>query len=251
LLASLVSRLIICYVRLTRRIVIRGALPATACVAVSLHRSYWDGPLLCMLDPRITAVTSHAWRSVPGIGWYLANYGVIWTEEDAVENATLYVKDGGICWLAPCGFIRSGGCPHPHSGAAQIARAAGVPIVCVTLSDEGRRWSRLGRRPLTVLIGKPRPTAGDQPVEAITEQLVASLSEQQRRAGRRMTLAGRSSPGGSPPQGRGDLMEPAVPASATTPRPLAISSTRDLESAPTHISVGWWGVRRAANGGVR
>jgi 1-acyl-sn-glycerol-3-phosphate acyltransferase len=177
---SVISRLIILYVRSTRRIVVRGALPSTACVAVSFHRSLWDGLLVCMLDPRITAVASRAWKAVPGVGRYLETYGVIWTDEHVVAKASRYVADGGICWLAPCGFIRSGGCPHPHSGAAQIARAAGVPVVCVTLRDGGRPPSLLGRRRLTVVIGKPLPTAAGEPAAAVTHRLVAALRAQER-----------------------------------------------------------------------
>lgn len=175
LLASLISRLIICYVRLFRRIEILGALPATRCVAVSLHRSYWDGLLVCMLDPRITAATSRAWKFVPVVGRYLETYGVLWTGEDVVAKAARYVRDGGICWLAPCGFDPSGECPHPHSGAAEIARAASAPIVRVTLEDGGRPRFGIGRRRLTIGIGSPLWPAAGEPVEAVTERIVAAL----------------------------------------------------------------------------
>ena len=175
LLTSFISRLIICWVRLSRRIVICGALPSGPCVAVSWHRSHWDGLLVCMLDPRITAVTSRAWKSVPGVGRYLETYGVIWTGEDVVPTASRYVKDGGVCWLAPCGFVRAGGCPHPHSGAAQIARATGAPIVRLALEDGGPPRCLLGRRRLTILIGEPWPAAVDQPLEAVTARIVADL----------------------------------------------------------------------------
>lgn len=149
-------------------------------MAVSFHRSYWDGLLVCMLDARITAVTSRAWRSVPLVGAFLQAYGVIWTGEDVVEKAGRYVRDGGICWLAPCGFVRPGEHPHPHSGAAQIARSTGAPIVCVTLADGGRPRRRPGRRDLTVVIGEPRPTAADDPGDTVTDRLVADLRAQER-----------------------------------------------------------------------
>lgn len=177
--ASFISRVIIFFCRVTRRIVILGALPPAPCVAVSLHRSYWDGPLICMLDPRITAVTSRTWKQTPGVGTYLEYYGVIWTEEDVVARASEYVRNGGICWLAPCGFVRSGDCPQPHTGAARIARATGAPIVCVTLK-RGHPRSVFGRRPLTILIGEPLLIAADDTLEPLTDRLVAALHAQER-----------------------------------------------------------------------
>ena len=176
----MIGRLVACYVRLTHRIVIRGTLPGTPCVAVSLHRSYWDGLLICMLDPRITAVTSRAWKSVLAVGPFLETYGVIWTEDDVITKATRYVRDGGVCWLAPWGYARSGERPHPHSGAAQIAHATGAPIVSVTLDGGRRRWLR--RRRLTILIGEPTPTAVDESVESATDRLIASLRAQERQS---------------------------------------------------------------------
>jgi 1-acyl-sn-glycerol-3-phosphate acyltransferase len=175
----LISRLIIFYIRATRRIVILGGLPPIPCVAVSLHRSYWDGPLICMLDPRITAVTSRTWKQIPGVGTYLEGYGVIWTEEDVVARASRYVRNGGICWLAPYGFVPAGERPRPHTGAAQIAQATGAPIVCVTLK-RGRPSSVLARRPLTIVIGEPLLTAAEDTVETLTGRFVAALRKQER-----------------------------------------------------------------------
>lgn len=183
LLASFVSRLIICYVRLTHRVVLRGALPATGCVAVSFHRSYWDGLLVCMLDPRITAVTSRSWRSVRGVGRYLESYGVLWTGEHVVARAERYVRDGGVCWLAPCGFAPSTDCPQPHTGAAQIARATGAPIVCLTLRRGIPSRRPLRRGTLTFLIGEPLPGKAGDTVDAVTARLVAALRAQERARG--------------------------------------------------------------------
>ncbi len=179
-LASLISRLIICYVRTTRRVVIHGTFPDGGCVAVSLHRSYWDGLLVCMLDPRITAVTSRAWRSILAVGAYLDSYGVLWTGDDVVPRAARYVRDGGICWLAPCGFDPSGQCLRPHSGAAQIAQATGAPIVCLTLRPGPAPRRPLGRRTLTVLVGEPLPIAGGDRPEDVTARLVAALNARDR-----------------------------------------------------------------------
>jgi 1-acyl-sn-glycerol-3-phosphate acyltransferase len=184
LLVSFLCRLVLVCLRSTRRIEVRGTLPPSPCVAVSLHRSYWDGVLVCALDPRITAVTSRAWRSVPGIGAFLDRYGVVWTGEDTVARAARAVAGGGICWLAPCGFARSGTCPRPHTGAAQIARATGAPVVCVTLVQQPRPRFPLGRRRQTILIGQPDPTAAGEPVTARTDRLVARLRAEERRATR-------------------------------------------------------------------
>ena len=175
---SFFTRLVFVVMRLRFRVEIEGAFPAAGCVAVSLHDSYWDGPLVAALDPRVAPVTSKRWRRIPLVGWLLDVYGVIWTGESVIEQSVDVARRGSVCWVAPYGFDRGGPRRQPHPGAAVIAIDSGRPIVPLKLT--GLRRSARARRPrspVRVEIGEPLHPAEGESVEDLTARCEAQLRE--------------------------------------------------------------------------
>jgi 1-acyl-sn-glycerol-3-phosphate acyltransferase len=101
-------------------------------------------------------------------------------DSEAVRRAIEVLREGDVLVMFPEGTRRRAGSPtpRPHTGAARIALAAGVPIVPAALSgtDELRRL-----RPWRVAYGAPVPVDGlgaqgrKHAAEEITDRLMAEI----------------------------------------------------------------------------
>lgn len=94
----------------------------------------------------------------------------------AIETAVRLCRAGEVVVMFPEGTRRKKGLrkkwqPRAHTGAARIARDAGVPLLPAAIKGTDR-LSRLG--PLRVAYGAPFP-AGDDPHET-TERLMAEIA---------------------------------------------------------------------------
>jgi 1-acyl-sn-glycerol-3-phosphate acyltransferase len=95
---------------------------------------------------------------------------------EAIANAVALCRSGEIVVMFPEGTRRQKGLlkkheARPHSGAARIARDAGVPLVPAAISGTDR-LSRLG--PFRVVYGEPVPV-GEDPRET-TDRLMAAIA---------------------------------------------------------------------------
>ena len=96
-------------------------------------------------------------------------------DAEAIETAVQLCREGHIVVMFPEGTRRKKGLrkrweARPHTGAARIARDAGVPLVPAAIRGTDR-LARLG--PLRVAYGPPLD-AGDDPAET-TERLMAEI----------------------------------------------------------------------------
>jgi 1-acyl-sn-glycerol-3-phosphate acyltransferase len=172
LVVVLIARIVMVVVRLRFQVRVVGNLLPNGAVAVSTHRSYWDGPVVAVLHSSVVPVTSKHFRSTPGVAWFLRHYGVIWTGGDVVTEGVDVVRGGGICWIAPFGLVRDGldpACGRP--GAARIALAADCPVFGIHFDREKRTF----RSRLTIRVTEPLwPRKDDDPSE-LTDRLVREL----------------------------------------------------------------------------
>jgi 1-acyl-sn-glycerol-3-phosphate acyltransferase len=96
---------------------------------------------------------------------------------EAIRTAVELCRSGQVVVMFPEGTRRRKGLrkkwqPRSHTGAARIAREAGVPLVPVAISGTDR-LTRLG--PLRIAYGPP-VEASDDPMET-TERLMAAIKE--------------------------------------------------------------------------
>ena len=96
-------------------------------------------------------------------------------DAEAIETAVRLCREGHIVVMFPEGTRRKKGLrkkheARPHTGAARIAKDAGVPLVPAAIKGTDR-LTRLG--PLRVAYGKPVELSGD--VQETTERLMAEI----------------------------------------------------------------------------
>jgi 1-acyl-sn-glycerol-3-phosphate acyltransferase len=96
---------------------------------------------------------------------------------EAIRTAVELCRSGQVVVMFPEGTRRRKGLrkkwqPRSHTGAARIAREAGVPLVPAAISGTDR-LTRLG--PLRIVYGPP-VEASDDPMET-TERLMAAIKE--------------------------------------------------------------------------
>ncbi|MDE2234567.1 MAG: 1-acyl-sn-glycerol-3-phosphate acyltransferase [Gammaproteobacteria bacterium] len=145
-------------------------LPDGACVLVSNHSTYLDGPLLtAALPPRFGFVIKREAMRMPVLGWLLVRLGSEFVErfntKAARQDANRLIqlaRDGVSLGVFPEGtFRRQPGLRAFHLGAFLAATRAGVPVVPVVI-----RGAR-GILPAETL--RPRP--GRVEVELLTPLL--------------------------------------------------------------------------------
>ena len=122
----------------------------------------------------------------PVLRWFLTNGGAFPVrrgERDAesFKTAVRLAREGGVVAMFPEGTRRAKGLrkkhvARPHSGAARIALAAGVPLVPAAVAGT----DRLGRSPVRVAYGAPLEPPGDgvsrrEAGEALTVALMKEI----------------------------------------------------------------------------
>jgi len=121
----------------------------------------------------------------PALRWFLTNGGAFPVrrgERDAesFKTAVRLARAGGVVAMFPEGTRRAKGLrkkhvARPHSGAARIALAAGVPLVPAAVAGT----DRLGRSPVRVAYGAPLEPPGDGVSRREAgEELTARLMEE-------------------------------------------------------------------------
>lgn len=106
-------------------------------------------------------------------------------DEGAIETAVRLARDGEVVAIFPEGTRREKGwikkyVARPHTGAARVALAAGVPLVPAALAGTDRLW-RLG--PIRVAYGSPVELEDLREVEPRegarigTERLMSAIHE--------------------------------------------------------------------------
>jgi 1-acyl-sn-glycerol-3-phosphate acyltransferase len=163
--AVLVSRPVVTKVYRLRTSGLEHVPPRGGFVVAANHTSNVDPwPLGIALYPRQLhyMAKSELWK--PGLRTLLkaaGSFPVRRGEGDvqALETAIALCRGGSVMGMFPEGTRRSKGLrkkhrPHPHTGAARIALAAGVPLVPAALRGM-ERLSRLG--PVRLVFGPPIP----------------------------------------------------------------------------------------------
>jgi 1-acyl-sn-glycerol-3-phosphate acyltransferase len=158
-------------------------------VVASNHLSNFDAwPVGFPLYPRQVHFMGKAeLYKNPALRWFLVNAGTFPVrrgERDAesFKTAVKLAREGGVVAMFPEGTRRRKGLRKtreatPHTGAARIALAAGVPLVPAAIVGT----ERLGREPVRVAYGPPieLPDGGVPKREAgriATERLMAEIA---------------------------------------------------------------------------
>ena len=123
----------------------------------------------------------------PALRWFLTNGGAFPVrrgerDAEAFKTAVRLAREGGVVAMFPEGTRRTKGLrkkhvPRPHSGAARIALAAGVPLVPAALAGT----DALGRSPVRVVYGAPLEPPRDgvsrrEVGEALTVRLMEEIA---------------------------------------------------------------------------
>ncbi len=117
-------------------------LPSGACVLVSNHSTYLDGPLLTTaLPPRFGFVIKREAMRMPLLGWMLIRLGSEFVERfntkaalQDVNRLIQQARDGVSLGVFPEGtFRRQPGLRAFHLGAFLAATRAGIPVVPVVI----------------------------------------------------------------------------------------------------------------------
>jgi 1-acyl-sn-glycerol-3-phosphate acyltransferase len=162
-----------------------------AFIVASNHLHIMDAPVLFSVLPSSTVffVSDHMLK-FPLLGWYLRQLGQsIYVargkgDRQALGCALAVLNAGGTLTIAPEGRIsRTGGLLQGQTGAAFLASRAGVPILPLVLygqEDMGRRWRRLRRAQVNVVVGKPvgfpAGRAGTRQLEEYTDNIMRTLA---------------------------------------------------------------------------
>jgi len=171
-------------------------LPGAACVIVSNHASYLDGPLLfAHLPPRFGFVIKKEASRAPLLGYLLRRLGHHFVErnnrhEGAGDARRILraLEAGEAAAFFPEGtFLPQPGIARFHGGAFALAARTGVPVAPVAIRGTrailggGRGWPRWGRISIEVLEPLPGVAgAGDAATQlrnAARERIAAASGE--------------------------------------------------------------------------
>ncbi|MBD0329750.1 MAG: 1-acyl-sn-glycerol-3-phosphate acyltransferase [Thermoleophilia bacterium] len=164
--------------------------PSGGCVLAPSHVSNFDvwAVGLPLFPRRFLRFMAKAELYKPALGWILEQGGAFPVrrgagDAEAIETAVELCRAGQAIVVFPEGTRRKKGLvkrrqPRPHTGAARIALAAGVPLIPVAVAGTDR-LSRLG--PVRVRFGEPLPLDDLDPAdsrsaaEEATSRLMAEL----------------------------------------------------------------------------
>jgi 1-acyl-sn-glycerol-3-phosphate acyltransferase len=196
------------------------ALPPGPKLFIANHPSATDPILIHLLSRMSVMITANAF-AFPLVGRFLRGVGQISVAPggDSLERATAMLRMGHCVGIFPEGTYspQAGGFGQPHSGAARIALATGVPVVPVGIYLPRERSLRItsnliGRQtigywylrgPYAFTVGRPMRFDGDPSnlfndpatTETMMEWIrVLAEESEQRVAGSRRAVAAESLP---------------------------------------------------------
>jgi 1-acyl-sn-glycerol-3-phosphate acyltransferase len=175
-ISTLLHRLMRAVCRLGLRIEVDGLthLDVTgAAIVVFNHLSLADGPMVAsLLQRNAVFLVAREFDWIPILGWWIrkvanpiyVNRGA--PDRRAVRRAVAVLERGGLLCLAPEGGVsRTGALTEAHHGAAFIGRLASAPVVPVAAYGQEkfwRRWLRLRRPHVHIVVGEPIVLPHDQ-----------------------------------------------------------------------------------------
>jgi len=164
-------------------------LPKQACVIASNHQSMWETLAFFAIFPDVCFVLKQELLHIPLFGWALRLLNPIAIDRSKKGSAMDQVLRQGKARLLAGHYViifpegRRMATPQPasfRSGAATLAKHAGVPVIPVS-HDAGKYWPRRSwiKRPGTVkvTIGTPILTT-DKSVSQIQGEMVEAIIRQ-------------------------------------------------------------------------
>lgn len=180
--------------RVLTRFEVHGAekIPAAGPTLYTMNHLHWWDPIigLAVVRRKGTMFAADKWEKRPIVGpvmrWSQQVIFVARGEADrrALGQALEVLKAGGLLAIAPEGTrSKTGALQRGHEGAAYLASRTGATIVPVAAWGQEqtiKRWRRLRRPHITVVVGDPYVLPGT-PNKAKSEQLAAYTDEIMRR----------------------------------------------------------------------
>ena len=159
-----------------------GSVPREACVIAAHHSSYYDGPLLGLVDRRVQPIYNRRFGESRSFGWFFRAVGGIPTRTDTLTRACEVIRAGGVVWIATAGFTPGEVQKRPRRGAARIVQETGAPLVPMIvrgLEDIvhiGDIRPRHFRRQVRIVLGEPLTFPVGATVREITDAWSASIA---------------------------------------------------------------------------
>jgi 1-acyl-sn-glycerol-3-phosphate acyltransferase len=168
--------------RIVFKVRIEGSVPREACVIAAHHSSYFDGPLLGLIDRRVQPIFNRRFLESRSFGWFFRAVGAIPTRSDTLTRACEVIRTGGVVWIATAGFTPDDTHRRPRRGAARIVQETGAPLVPMIVRGlEGivhvgdiRPWHF--RRLVRIVLGQPLTFPAGATVAEITDAWLASIA---------------------------------------------------------------------------
>jgi 1-acyl-sn-glycerol-3-phosphate acyltransferase len=168
--------------RLMFKVRIEGRVPREACVIAAHHSSYFDGPLLGLVDRRVQPIYNRRFLESRGFGWFFQAIGAIPTRSDTLTRACEVIRAGGVVWIATAGFTPDDAQRRPRRGAARIVQETGAPLVPMIVRGLegivhiGDIRPRHFRRRVRIALGEPLTFPEGATVAEINDAWRASIA---------------------------------------------------------------------------
>jgi 1-acyl-sn-glycerol-3-phosphate acyltransferase len=177
----IVRPFVLTLLRIVFKVRIEGSVPREACVIAAHHSSYFDGPLLGLIDRRVQPIFNRRFLESRSFGWFFRAVGAIPTRSDTLTRACEVIRAGGVVWIATAGFTPGETQKRPRRGAARIVQETGAPLVPMIvrgLEDVvhiGEIRPRHFRRLVRIVLGEPLTFPAGATVTEITDAWLASI----------------------------------------------------------------------------
>jgi 1-acyl-sn-glycerol-3-phosphate acyltransferase len=168
--------------RLVFMVRIEGSVPREACVIAAHHSSYFDGPLLGLIDRRVQPIFNRRFLESRSFGWFFRAVGAIPTRTDTLTRACEVIRAGGVVWIATAGFTPGEAQRRPRRGAARIVQETGAPLVPMIVRGLegivhiGDIRPRHFRRLVRIVLGEPLTFPEGATVAEITDAWLQSVT---------------------------------------------------------------------------
>ncbi len=179
---GIVRPVVLTLLRLVFKVRIEGRIPREACVIAAHHSSYYDGPLLGLVDRRVQPIYNRRFGESRSFGWFFRAVGGIPTRSDTLTRACEVIRAGGVVWIATAGFTPGEVQKRPRRGAARIVQETGAPLVPMIvrgLEDIvhiGEIRPRHFRRLVRIVLGEPLTFPAGATVAEITDAWLAGIA---------------------------------------------------------------------------